>query len=204
VADTVLNDDGHITTEYIDFLEKNASNPDRPRDIYYALLMIPLYLYGHHEKAIKLATEMDESISRLWSSRVSYVVYFYAALSHLTMHNDNPTTAYLDGKLDVVLKYKAEIDFARRACDANYGMWALILEALVYEVQDDHTSALQSFEAAIDHCQVHQYPMEEALALELYGTYHKPPHQHLHRLVWLMSMQGNSWSAVARSGQLAL
>ncbi|CBF83405.1 hypothetical protein AN3102.2 [Aspergillus nidulans FGSC A4] len=171
VADTVLNDDSHITTEYIDFLEKNASNPDRPRDIYYALSMIPLYLYGHHEKAIKLATEMDESISRLWSSRVSYVVYFYAALSHLTMHNDNPTTAYLDGKLDVVLKYKAEIDFARRACDANYGMWALILEALVYEVQDDHTSALQSFEAAIDHCQVHQYPMEEALALELYGEF---------------------------------
>ncbi|KAL4765426.1 putative sensor histidine kinase/response regulator [Aspergillus foveolatus] len=171
VADTVLNDDSHITTEYIDFLEKNASNPDRPRDIYYALLMIPLYLYGHHEKAIKLATEMDESISRLWSSRVSYVVYFYAALSHLTMHNDNPTTAYLDGKLDVVLNYKAEIDFARRACDANYGMWALILEALVYEVQDDHTSALQSFEAAIDHCQVHQYPLEEALALELYGEF---------------------------------
>ncbi|KAL4908014.1 hypothetical protein BDW74DRAFT_148417 [Aspergillus multicolor] len=171
VANTVLDDENHITTEYIDFLEKNASNPDRPRDIYNALSMIPLYLYGHHAKAIKLATEMDESISRLWSSRVSYVVYFYAALSHLTMHNDNPTRAYLDGKLEIVLKYKAEIDFARRACDANYAMWSLILEALIYEVQDDHTSALQAFEAAIDHCQVHQYPMEEALALELYGEF---------------------------------
>ncbi|KAL4810039.1 hypothetical protein BDV18DRAFT_52126 [Aspergillus unguis] len=171
IADTILNDDNHIGAEYIEFLEKNASNPDRPRDIYQALSLIPLYLYGHHTKAVQLAAEMEESISRLWSARVSYVVYFYAALSHLTIHNDNPTRAYLDGKLDIVLRYKAEIDFARQACDANYGMWALILEALVYEVQDDHTSALQAFEAAIDHCQVHQYPMEEALALELYGEF---------------------------------
>ncbi|KAL4921897.1 hypothetical protein BDW62DRAFT_173623 [Aspergillus aurantiobrunneus] len=170
-ADTVMDDENHISAEYIDFLEKNASNPDRPRDIYYALSMIPLFLYGHHEKAIELATQMEESISRLWSSRIAYVVYFYSALAHLTMHNDNPTRDYLEGKLDTVLKYKAEIDFARRACDANYGMWALILEALVYEVQDDHTSALQTFEAAIDHCQVHQYPMEEALGLELYGEF---------------------------------
>ncbi|KAL4782422.1 hypothetical protein BJX76DRAFT_358973 [Aspergillus varians] len=170
-ADTVLNDDKHNTAEYIDFLEKNASNPDRPRDIYYALALIPLFLYGHHAKAIELAAQMEESISRLWSSRISYVVYFYSALCHLTIHNDNPTRCYLDGKLEIVLKYKAEIDFVRQACEANYGMWALILEALIYEVQDDHTSALQTFEAAIDHCQVHQYPMEEALALELYGEF---------------------------------
>ncbi|KAL4942237.1 hypothetical protein BDV06DRAFT_165746 [Aspergillus oleicola] len=171
MADTVMNDENHDTAEFIDFLEHNASNVDRPRDIYHALSMIPLFLYGHHEKAIELATQMEESISRLWSSRVAYVVYFYSALSHLTIHNDNPTLCYLDGKLETVLRYKAEIDFARSACDANYGMWALILEALVYEVQDDHTSALQAFEAAIDHCQVHQYPIEEALALELYGEF---------------------------------
>lgn len=111
--------------------------------------MIPLYLYGYHAHVTQLAVEMEESISRLWSARVSYVVYFYAALAHLTIHNDNPTRAYLDGKLETVLRYKAEIDFARRACDANYGMWALILEALVYEVQDDHTSALQAFEVRL-------------------------------------------------------
>ncbi|KAL2834960.1 hypothetical protein BDW59DRAFT_1617 [Aspergillus cavernicola] len=170
-ADTVLSDENHNTDEYIDFLEKNASNPDRPRDIYYALSMIPLFLYGHYAKAIELATQMNESLSRLWSARVSYVVYFYSALSHLTMHNDNPTRGYLDGKLETVLKYKAEVEFARSACDANYGMWVLMLEALLFEVRDDHTSALQAFEIAIDHCQVHQWPMEEALALELYGEF---------------------------------
>lgn len=148
-ADTVLNDENHHTGEYIDFLEKNASNPDRPRDIYYALSMIPLFLYGHHAKAIELATQMSESISRVWSARVSYVVYFYSALAHLTMHNDNPTRCYLDNNLETVLKYKDEIDFAKSACDANYGMWALMLEALIFEVRDDHTSALQSFEVSL-------------------------------------------------------
>ncbi|KAL2863641.1 putative sensor histidine kinase/response regulator [Aspergillus lucknowensis] len=170
-ADTVLSDEWHNTPEHLDFLDKNASNPDRPRDIYCALSMIPLFLYGHHAKATELATRMMESISRLWSARVSYIVYFYAALAHLTIHNENPTRGYLDGKLDTVLKYKAEIDFARQACDANYGMWALMLEALVFEVRDNHTSALEAFEAAIDHCQVHLWPMEEALALELYGEF---------------------------------
>ncbi|KAL2818829.1 hypothetical protein BJX63DRAFT_428899 [Aspergillus granulosus] len=170
-ADTVLNDDQHNTDDFLEYLEKNASNPDRPRDIYQALSMIPLYLYGHHEKVIELATGVMESISRLWSARVTYIAYFYSALAHLTIHNDNPSRGYLDGKLDTVMRYKAEIDFVRRACDANYGMWALMLEALLFEVRDDHTSALQSFEAAIDHCQVHQWPMEEALALELYGEF---------------------------------
>lgn len=147
-ADTVMNDENHNTAEYLEYLKMNASNPDRPRDIYNALAMIPLYLYGHHEKAIELAAQMDDSICRLWSSRISYLLYFYSALSHLTLHNDNPTKCYLDGKLETVLKYKAEIDFAREACDANYGMWSLILEALIYEVQHDHASALQTFEVS--------------------------------------------------------
>ncbi|KAI9374281.1 hypothetical protein BJX61DRAFT_540920 [Aspergillus egyptiacus] len=170
-ADTVLDDEAHNAKDYIEFLESNASNADRPRDIYYGLSIIPMFVYGHHAKAIELASQMSKSISRLWSARVSYVVYFYSALSHLTIHNEYPTGGYLDGNMELVMKYKAEIDFARSACDANYGMWALMLEALVFEVQNNHTSALQAFEAAIDHCQVHQYPLEEALALELYGEF---------------------------------
>ncbi|GES61924.1 sensor histidine kinase/response regulator [Aspergillus terreus] len=170
-AETALSDEHHNTQEYIAFLEHNASNADRPRDIYYGLAMIPLFVYGHHEKAVQLGIEMMETIPRLWSARVGYVVYFYLALSLLTLHNDYPARGYLDGNLKTVLKYKSEVDFARSACDANYGMWSLILEALVSEVRNDHTSAIQAFEAAIDHCQIHGWPLEEALALELHGEF---------------------------------
>ncbi|PYI15478.1 hypothetical protein BO99DRAFT_249898 [Aspergillus violaceofuscus CBS 115571] len=170
-ADTVMSDEHHHTNEYIAFLDNNASNADRPRDIYWGLAMIPLFAYGHHTRAIEVGMQMMDTMPRLWSARVSYVVYFYLALSLLTLHNDYPARGYLDGGLKTVLKYKAEVDFARSACDANYGMWSLILEALICEVRNDHTSAIQAFEAAIDHCQIHGWPLEEALALELHGEF---------------------------------
>ncbi|KAF7595847.1 hypothetical protein BBP40_004659 [Aspergillus hancockii] len=170
-ADTLMADEHHNTSEYIAFLDNNASNADRPRDIYWGLAMIPLFVYGHHSKAIQLGVQMMDTMPRLWSARVSYVVYFYLALSLLTLHNDYPAGGYLDGNMKTVLKYKAEVDFARSACDANYGMWSLILEALVFEVRNDHGSAIRAFEAAIDHCQIHGWPLEEALALELHGEF---------------------------------
>ena len=125
-----------------------ASNADRPRDIYWGLAMIPLFVYGHHSKAIELGVQMMDTMPRLWSARVSYVVYFYLALSLLTLHNDYPAGGYLDGNMKTVLRYKAEVDFARSACDANYGMWSLILEALVFEVRNDHSSAIRAFEVS--------------------------------------------------------
>jgi predicted ATPase len=170
-ADDILSDEEHRTSSYMAYLDANASNVDRPRDIYYGLSMIPLFLYGHHTRAIQVGTRLLQTAHRLWSVRVSYVIYFYLSVTLLTLHNDNPAQGYLDGKMDTVLQYKAEIDFARSCSDANYGMWALLLEALISEVRNDHSAAIQAFEAAIDHCQIHGWPLEEALALELQGEF---------------------------------
>ncbi|KAJ5674086.1 hypothetical protein N7462_009525 [Penicillium macrosclerotiorum] len=170
-ADNVMSDDQHRTAAYMAYLDANASNVDRPRDIYYGLSMIPLFLFGHHTKAIQVGTKLLETTHRLWSVRVSYLVYFYLSVSLLTLHNDYPAQGYLDGKMDTILQYKAEIDFARTCSDANYGMWSLLLEALISEVRNDHSAAIQAYEAAIDHCQVHGWPLEEALALELQGEF---------------------------------
>lgn len=170
-ADDILSDDEHQTSHYMAYLEANASNVDRPRDIYYGLSMIPLFLYGHHIKTVEVGTRLLETTHRLWSVRVSYVIYFYLSAALLTLHNDYPSQGYLDGKMDTILKYKAEIDFARSCSDANYGMWALLLEALISEVRNDHSAAIKAFEAAVDHSQIHGWPMEEALALELQGEF---------------------------------
>lgn len=167
----MLSDEEHETRQYIAFLEANASNVDRPRDIYFGLAMIPLSLFGHHKKAIQVGTKLLETTHRLWSVRVSYIVYFYLSLSLLSLHNDFPSQGYLDGKMDMILEYKAEIEFARTCCDANYGMWALLLEAMVCEVRNDHSAATQAYEAAIDHCQIHGWPLEEALSLEMQGEF---------------------------------
>lgn len=166
-----MSDEYHKTHEYMDYLDLHATNADRPRDIYLGLSMIPLYIYGHHEKAVEVGTNMMDTICRLWSVRVSQVVYFYLALSLLSLHLDYPHRPGLEKSLEAVAKYKAEIDFSRNACDANYGMWSLILEALLCEVKHDYPGAIQAFEAAVDHCQVHGWPLEEALALELQGDF---------------------------------
>ncbi|KAJ5095338.1 hypothetical protein NUU61_004694 [Penicillium alfredii] len=167
----VMSDEDHKTEEYMEFLDANSSNADRPRDIYWGLAMIPLFLYGHHTKAIQVGTQLLETTYRLWSVRVSYAIYFYLAVSLLTLHNDYPAQGYLDGNLEIILQYKAEIDFARSASDANYGMWSLLLEALIYEVRNDYSAAIQAFEAATDHCQIHGWFLEEALALEMQGEF---------------------------------
>lgn len=153
------------------FLDANASNVDRPRDLYFGLSLAPLFLYGHYAKAIEVGTSIIASRHTLWSVRVSYAVYFWLTISLLTLHNEYPAQGYLDGEMDTIFKYKAEIDFARRCSDANYGMWSYMIEALICEVRNDHSAAIQAFEAATDHCQIHGWPLEEALSLELQGEY---------------------------------
>ncbi|KAJ5793123.1 uncharacterized protein N7503_009101 [Penicillium pulvis] len=170
-SDNVMSDDEHRTTSFMKFLDTHASNADRPRDIYFGLSMIPLFLFGHYNKAIQVGNTLLGTSYRLWSVRVSYIIHFYLAVSLLSLHNDYPAQGYLDGKMDIILGYKAEIDFARSCSEANYGMWAFLLEALIAEVRNDHNDAIQKFEAAIDHCQIHGWPLEEALALELQGEF---------------------------------
>ncbi|KAJ5793666.1 hypothetical protein N7457_000265 [Penicillium paradoxum] len=170
-ADGIMSDANHNSSDYMMHLDVNSSNADRPRDIYWGLAMIPMFLFGHHTRAIQVGTQLLFTRHRLWSARVSYVIYFYLAASLLTLHNDNPAQGYLDGKMETILEYKAEIEFARDASEANYGMWALILEALISEVRNDHSASIQNYEAAIDHCQIHGWPLEEALALELQGEF---------------------------------
>jgi signal transduction histidine kinase/CheY-like chemotaxis protein len=170
-ADDVMSDAEHNTSDFMMHLDAHSSNADRPRDIYWGLAMIPLFLFGHHTRAIEVGTQLLSTRHRLWSARVSYVIQFYLATSLLMLHNDNPAQGYLDGKMDTLLDYKAEIDFARNSSEANYGMWAMILEALIAEVRNDHSASIQGYEAAIDHCQIHGWPLEEALALELQGEF---------------------------------
>jgi signal transduction histidine kinase/CheY-like chemotaxis protein/tetratricopeptide (TPR) repeat protein len=170
-AEGIMSDANHSTNEYMTHLDVSSSNADRPRDIYWGLAMIPLFIFGHHTRAVEVGTQLLITRHRLWSTRVAYVIHFYLAASLLTLHNDYPAQGYLDGKMDTLMEYKAEIDFARSASEANYGMWSMILEALLSEVRNDHSATIQNYEAAIDHCQIHGWPFEEALALELQGEF---------------------------------
>ncbi|KAJ5887929.1 hypothetical protein N7495_007970 [Penicillium taxi] len=202
-AENVMSDEEHRTSSYLAYLDANASNVDRPRDIYYGLAMIPLTLFGHHCKAIEVGTYILETAPRLWSVRVKYVIYFYLSISILTLHSDYPDRGHLEGKMKMILQYKSEIDFARRCSDANYGMWSLLLEALIAEARNDHGTATQAFEAALDHCQLHGWPLEEALALELQAEF--LIRRGAKRAARSMMQDAiTAWSSISASGKAAM
>lgn len=111
-----------------------------------------LFIFGHKEKVIKVGRQMMESIPRLWSVRVAYAIYFYMALSYLTLHIENYVTEFPNDDMEFVLSCKEVIDFARSACDTNYAMWSFMLEALIAEVQCDYPSVVQAYEVSRSGC----------------------------------------------------
>jgi hypothetical protein len=108
--------------------------------------MVPLYLYGHHERVVEVGTKMTATLDGLWSTRAATLTYFYLSLSTVTLYLENPNREGLGSSLERVRKYKSEVDFKRRACDVNYGMWSLLLEALICEVTGDYQGTMQAFE----------------------------------------------------------
>lgn len=143
-----MSDEYHDSQKYMALINSGGTTVDRPRDIYWGLALMPLYLYGHHEMAVEVGTKIMETIQGLWSIRVVPLIYFYLSLSILTLHHDDPSRGGLESSLETVRKYKAEIDFARQACDSNYGMWSLILEAMIYEVTNNYSQAVHAFEVS--------------------------------------------------------
>lgn len=147
--DMIMTDDQHNTAEYMDHIRQHAMRADRPHDIYWSLAMLPLFIYGHYDKAIEVGTSMMESIGRLWCMRVSHLTYFLLPLSILAQHIDNPNNRNLESSMDLVKKCKKVIDFARGACDINYAMWSLLLEALLFELNHEVNAAIQSYEVCL-------------------------------------------------------
>ncbi|KAK2882686.1 hypothetical protein FQN49_000118 [Arthroderma sp. PD_2] len=143
--------------------------PGKPHVLlmYRSILFTPLYAYGHYTKIVELGTEMIDNLRGIWSSRLATQVYFYLSLATLSLHLEDPQRPGVESSIDSVDRYKKEIDYMRDACDANYGTWSLMVQALLFEVKEDFQGALVAFEESLDHAQLHNWPIEEALAYEL-------------------------------------
>lgn len=171
-AKTVMSDEQHDTTEYMEFINKNASNIERPRDFYNSLLMIPLFLFGHYEHAIKTGSSVIETMRELWSCRNSRITYFYLSLSIIARLRENPADVDRDSLIIKVRGYKEKIDMWQSECDVNYLMWSLMVEAELNELTGDYHDAIQAYEAAIDHTVLHDFMLEQALATELLAEFY--------------------------------
>ncbi|GBF62082.1 autoinducer 2 sensor kinase/phosphatase [Trichophyton mentagrophytes] len=143
--------------------------PGKPHILvtYRSIILIPLYVFGHYARIVEMGAEMVGQLRGIFSSRLATQVYFYLSLATLSLHFEDPLRPDLEENLKKVERYKEEIDYMRDACDANYGMWSLLVKALLSELKRDFQGALVAFEEALDHAQIHNWPIEEALAYEL-------------------------------------
>ncbi|KAL1960905.1 hypothetical protein VTO42DRAFT_5889 [Malbranchea cinnamomea] len=162
----VMSDEKHDEQQYIDHIINRGAN-FHSLNTYHSTMLVPLFLYGYYERVVSIGTKMTETLHGMWSLRTATMTHFYLSLALLTIQLDNPAQTYDQAVIEQVMKYKEEIDFKREACEANYGMWSLILEALLCEINGDFAGTNKAFEAALDHTQLYSWPLEEALAYEL-------------------------------------
>jgi GAF domain-containing protein len=69
----------------------------------------------------------------------------------------------------LIHQYSDKIRTASRVNDVNYKAWLLLLEAELADVNAQYGIAIKLYEEALNHCELHDFILDEALILELYG-----------------------------------
>ncbi|KAL8762589.1 MAG: hypothetical protein Q9184_001443 [Pyrenodesmia sp. 2 TL-2023] len=170
-AETIFSDREHDSENYLRYVDIHASNPERPRDVYHSMMMIPLYLFGYYDKAIEIGSATAASIHQLWSVRNSRLNLFYLSLSLIAKIRDRPSEGEQANVRSQVQEYKAQIDAWQTESSVNYLMWSLLIEAELADLTGEYDTASLCYEAAIDHTQLYEFFLEQALAFELQGEF---------------------------------
>lgn len=164
----LLSDHDHNEAEYIDFLEKTASNPKRPKSIYLATKLPLLVLYGHNREAVALGEILLPMLSSLWSERLNYSVRYYLSLAYMVLLRDEPEHSRRGEMIQHVQGTLKLLEACCTVTDANYRGWIHLLTAVLADINGDPQSTLENYEAAMDHNERYDFVLDEAFALELY------------------------------------
>lgn len=168
---TLLDDDNHSREKWFAECEEFAPNAQRPRDIYLAVSFVAYHLMGYHEHVVEVGRELVRTtLDELWSNRPACGSRFYLGLSLLAVARGKPE----EERAPYVAEAKGLkrfIDHWGKANDVNYFAWSRILEADIAEITRDYEGVISNLEAAVDHCQVHGFALEEALAIEMQAEF---------------------------------
>ena len=128
-------------------------------------------MYGFYDEAINLGNEVLSIAGELYSIRNHRLTLFYLSLSLIAKARDSPKSEW-SGVVDQVLGYKEQIDLWQSECDVNYLMWSLLLQAEICELTGHYHDAIQAYERGIDHSQLYNFMLEQALAFELQAEFY--------------------------------
>ncbi|KAK0723180.1 hypothetical protein B0T26DRAFT_642287 [Lasiosphaeria miniovina] len=168
----VMSDEQHNATTYKAWLATNTNNGGRSRLIYETMEIVPLFLYGHYERAIEIGKACSENLSLLWSSRntrLATVFYGLSLAGLIIRRQKDPRPVEEDFKAQVedTVRHVEELNKTIKdwqvVNNVNYLAWSKLLDAQVSEMLGDHGKAIRQYEEALDHASEHNFIFEEAL-----------------------------------------
>ncbi|KAF9870174.1 hsp90-like protein [Colletotrichum karsti] len=169
----VMTDDQHNSASYKAWLTANTQNGNRSILWYESIELVPLFIYGHYDRAIEIGEACYESVQNLWSARNSRLVVFFYGLAlagrmlrrvHDPRLDPSSLTEETEQTVYKLRELTKRIKEWEVYTEVNYLSWSKILEAQVDELTCDYGGAVKLYEEALDNAEEHNYLFEVALA----------------------------------------
>lgn len=171
-VETMLDDETFDTAKWMQTVKKTASNPSRPSDIFEAVTIAVYFIYDQIDYVIDTGRRLvGSTLDELWSNRPCAAIRFYLGMALMCRAWDMPDMADRKPLLDEARKMKDWIDGWGSAHDVNYLAWSHLLAASIACAARDFPNIINNIESAIDHCQVHGFALEEAIAVEMQAEF---------------------------------
>jgi len=168
----VMSDEQHNAPSYKSWLSSRPTSGIRALLFYQTLEIVPLFLYGHYERAIEIGRACYKDIDLIWSARNSRLVMLFYGLSLagvILRQIQDPRPLADDFKAQVEETVVQIEEFNKRIKDwqavnnVNYLAWSKLLDAQISEMRGNAGQAIQQYEEALDHASEHNFIFEEAL-----------------------------------------
>ncbi|KAI4599230.1 hypothetical protein KJ359_002189 [Pestalotiopsis sp. 9143b] len=168
----VLTDDHHSTSGYKQWLTRNTHNGGRSLLVYETMEIIPLYLFGHYQKACEVGQRCIDNMQRIWSARNTRaaMLFYGLALAGLMFRKLNDPrnqgqdmASEIEATVLVLEDFNSKIKDWQVVSEVNYLAWTKWLDAQIAELRHDHGVAMKQYETALDHASEHSFTFEEAL-----------------------------------------
>ncbi|KAL2021123.1 hypothetical protein VTK56DRAFT_7429 [Thermocarpiscus australiensis] len=169
----VMSDEHHDAATYKNWLTTHTCNGGRSLLLYETMEMVPLFLYGHYEQAIKIGKACLERAHLLWSARnTRLAMLFYGlALAGVVIRRQQDFRSPGEEELkSEVAETVREVEALNKKIkdwqvvdDVNYLAWSKLLDAQISEMLGNHGTAIRQYEEALDHASEYNFVFEEAL-----------------------------------------
>ena len=166
-VDTLLDDASCKKEIWYAKCKKNKMHMARAMDMWKGLTMPAYYVFGYHERVIEMGRHMiSTTLDDAWSNRIVPQARFYLAMSLLATAKTKPETER-QAIVEEAILLKQYIEAWTTVNDVNYFAWIKLIEAELADVNKGYNKVIAKLEEAVDHCQVHGFAFEEAIAVEL-------------------------------------